>query len=96
MPPNRNHGFAQGNNMPVYSSRIRRSPNDEEKKGSCAQSEPKKTEASNDSASPNILESLFGKDKPDFERIILVVLIILLAKDGADLTLLIALGYLLI
>ncbi|MBQ7132543.1 MAG: hypothetical protein IJO29_08215 [Oscillospiraceae bacterium] len=96
MPPNRNFGFAQGNNMPVYSSRIRRSPNDAEEKSCRTQSEPKKTEASTVSASPNILENLFGKDKPDFERIILVVLIILLAKDGADLTLLIALGYLLI
>lgn len=33
---------------------------------------------------------------PDAERIVLVALMIILARDGADLTLLLALGYLLI
>ncbi len=43
-----------------------------------------------------ILSNLFGGNMPDAERIILVALMIILARDGADLTLLLALGYLLI
>lgn len=94
MPPNRNNGNMQGSNMPVCSSRIRRSSDEsEEKQKSTA---PKQNTANAPPPLTNIFESLFGKKTPDIERIILVVLIILLAKDGADLTLLIALGYLLI
>lgn len=42
------------------------------------------------------LSNLFGGNMPDAERIVLVALMIILARDGADLTLLLALGYLLI
>lgn len=94
MPPNRNYGFSNSYNAPAYSSRIRQNYSDAEEKPPqiCA---PKSQNAP-ENPLPNLLESIFGKSTPDFERVILVVLIILLAKDGADLTLLIALGYLLI
>lgn len=94
MPQIGHFGAAWGNNTPEYSSRIRSRPEDfEEKSGNDS---PNAEKDFSQNVLPNIVKRLFGEEKVDFERLILVVLIILLASDGADLTLLIALGYLLI
>ncbi len=94
MPQIGQFGSVQGNNTPAYSSRIRNQPEDFEEKSESVS--PKANENFAQSVLPNIVQRLFGDEKIDFERLLLVVLIILLASDGADLTLLLALGYLLI
>lgn len=43
----------------------------------------------------NLLSGLFSDGKIDNDRVIIIILIIILAKNGADLKLLIALGYIL-
>lgn len=47
------------------------------------------------SNSNNILSGLFSNGKLDNDKILIIALIIILAKEGADLKLLLALGYIL-
>lgn len=42
-----------------------------------------------------LLSGLFSDGKPDADKIIIIALILLLAREGTDLTLLMALGYIL-
>lgn len=58
---------------------------------------PEKTEnEKNKSNSPlNFLSGMFSGGKIDNDKLIIIMLIIILAKEGADLKLLIALGYIL-
>lgn len=42
-----------------------------------------------------LLSGLFSDGKPDADKFIIIAMILLLAKEGADLTLLLALGYIL-
>lgn len=44
----------------------------------------------------NFLSKLFSEGKPDSDKIIIAALMIILAGDGADLKLLLALGYILL
>ncbi len=43
----------------------------------------------------SIFSSLFSNGKPDNDKILIIALIIILAKEGADVKLLLALGYIL-
>lgn len=43
----------------------------------------------------NPLVGLFGNGKPDNDKILIIALIVILAKEGADIKLLLALGYIL-
>lgn len=43
----------------------------------------------------NPLSAIFGSGKPDNDKIIIIALIVILAREGADIKLLLALGYIL-
>lgn len=43
----------------------------------------------------NPLTGIFGSGKPDNDKIIIIALIVILAREGADIKLLLALGYIL-
>lgn len=97
MPPYMRQNVRSGMSVPTQqmnASRIHEHIEDEE---TDTQKIPECCEDANKSQSPfAFLSNLFGGNMPDAERIVLVAIMILLARDGADLTLLLALGYLLI
>ena len=60
-------------------------------------SQPLKSENQSECSNPlnNILSGVFSDGRIDSDRLMLIMLIVILAKEGADLKLLIALGYIL-
>lgn len=70
--------------------------NDSSGKSSAKQSGTSKKESKENKGIASLLSGIFPDGKLDNDKIIIIALIVLLAKEGADLKLLLALGYILI
>lgn len=87
-----NESNVQANKSPEHSKEKEPDPSEKKASEECS---TKRVAPQNVNPLNNLFSGLFSGEKMDSDKLILILLIFVLAKEGADLKLLIALGYIL-